>query len=311
MLGKSKQLGEKATARKGMYTGKNARFVRIWYEVSANSISFSQLQRPKWFPYANGGGYRKWYGCVEDVVDWQDNGASLRSFKDQDGSPRAGAFNLDYIFKEGVFWTAISNYNFCARILPKYHLFSSAANAMFGDGLDTNVLLGILNSKVATLCLKAINPTLNYNAGDIEKVALPELADEELEEVRNVIEKVLKIAHTDWDAFETSLDFLNQPLLSPGLKGLLLEASWRNWESQCSDAIRRMQELETENNRLFITAYGLEGEVQPEVPEDQITLARAEPRKDLAAFLSYATGCLMGRYSLDQPGLRNLWTNGS
>jgi hypothetical protein len=92
-------------------------------------------------------------------------------------------------------------------------------------------------------------------------------------------------------------------LLRPGLKGATLEASWRNWEAQSTAAIRRMQELETENNRLFIAAYGLDDELQPEVPEEQITLARAEARRDMAAFLSYAVGCMMGRYGPDHPGL--------
>ena len=254
-----------------MYTGENARFVRMWHEVEARCSSFSQPQRPKWFPYANGGGYRKWFGCVEDVVNWRDNGEELRSFKNKDGSPKAGAFNLDYIFREGVFWTAISNYNFCARILPENHLFSSAANAMFGNSLNANLLLGILNSNVSTLCLKAINPTLNYNAGDIEKVALPNLSEEIQHEVCCVVKEALRIARADWDNFETSWSFLDHPLLRPELKDCTLEKSWRNWETQCTAAIRRMQELETENNRLFIAAYSLDGELQSEVPEEQIT----------------------------------------
>jgi hypothetical protein len=111
------------------------------------------------------------------------------------------------------------------------------------------------------------------------------------------------LAKIDWDNFETSWDFRDQPLLRPGLKGATLEASWRNWEAQSTAAIRRMQELETENNRLFIDAYGLQDELKPEVPEDQITLARADARKDMAAFVSYAVGCMFGRYSLDAPGL--------
>ena len=120
---------------------------------------------------------------------------------------------------------------------------------------------------------------------------------------REITEAMIDISKVDWDGFETSWDFTFLPMLRPVLKGATLEASWRNWEAQSTAAIRRMQELETENNRFFIDAYGLEGELQPEVPEDQITLARADQRKDIAAFLSYATGCMMGRSSLDQPGL--------
>ena len=162
-------------------------------------------------------------------------------------------------------------------------------------------LLGLLNSTVSHLSLKAINPSLAFQSGDIGRIpvqAFPDVAELDL-----VVDACIKIARADWDNFETSWDFRDQPLLRPGLKGATLEASWRNWEAQSTAAIRRMQELETENNRLFIAAYSLDGELQPEVPEEQITLARADVRKDVAAFVSYAIGCMMGRYSLDQPGL--------
>ena len=159
-------------------------------------------------------------------------------------------------------------------------------------------LLGLLNSKVAHLVFQGLNPTLSTQVGDIERLPVIESAKAS----GNVL-NLTNLARADWDNFETSWDFRDQPLLRPGLKGLALEASWRNWEAQSTASIRRMQELETENNRLFIAAYGLDGELQPEVPEDQITLARAEARRDMAAFLSYAVGCMMGRYSLDHPGL--------
>ena len=166
------------------------------------------------------------------------------------------------------------------------------------------MLLGFLGSNVAFLLLKILNPTLNFQAGNIGDLPVLQSAiTRQAAEISNAVDVLVAIARADWDNFETSWDFRYQPLLRPGLKGLALEASWRNWEVQSTAAIRRIQELETENNRLFIAAYGLEGELQPEVPEDQITLARADQRKDIAAFLSYATGCMMGRYSLDQPGL--------
>jgi hypothetical protein len=117
------------------------------------------------------------------------------------------------------------------------------------------------------------------------------------------VEELVTISRLDWDNFETSWDFRDHPLLRQGLKCATLQASWRSWEVHSTTAIRRMQELETENNRLFIAAYGLEGELQPEVPEVQISLARADVKKDIAAFLSYAVGCMMGRYSPDHPGL--------
>ncbi|MCX7392512.1 MAG: hypothetical protein NTW75_00120, partial [Planctomycetales bacterium] len=157
---------------------------------------------------------------------------------------------------------------------------------------------GLLNSRLTPLFLGSLSETLNFEQGNIARIPYKPVPLA-VEDVRKCVE----IARADWDNFETSWDFRDQPLLRPGLKGATLEASWRNWEEQSTAAIRRMQELETENNRLFIAAYGLDGELQPEVPEAQITLARAEARRDMAAFLSYAVGCMMGRYSPDHPGL--------
>jgi hypothetical protein len=162
-------------------------------------------------------------------------------------------------------------------------------------------LLGMFNSRPVAEFLPVLNPTLHVQLNDVRSLPTPETVDKNL--VGKIVDECCALARTDWDNFETSWDFRDQPLLRPGLKGATLEASWRNWEAQSTAAIRRMQELETENNRLFIAAYGLDGELQPEVPEEQITLARAEARRDMAAFLSYAVGCMMGRYGPDHPGL--------
>jgi len=187
--------------------------------------------------------------------------------------------------------------------MPKGCLFSSAANSMFPKSEDTLwELLAFLNSDVAEYISKCLNPTLNANPGDVSRLPMSrECLGSRV--ARQTAKDAIALARDDWDNFETSWDFRDQPLLRPGLKGATLEASWQNWEAQSTAAIRRMQELETENNRLFIAAYGLDGELQPEVPEAQITLARAEARRDMAAFLSYAVGCMMGRYSPDHPGL--------
>jgi len=159
-------------------------------------------------------------------------------------------------------------------------------------------MLGYLNSVVATRLLAAINPSVNANVGDIQRLPFLGLAA-----ASGVAHDAVSIARVDWDNFETSWNFCDLPVLRPCLKGPTLEASWQNWEAQCNAAISRMQELETENNRIFINAYRLQDELMPNVPEDQITLARPNPRNDIAAFLSYAVGCMMGRYSLDRPGL--------
>src|SRR5262249_15933340 len=147
-----------------------------------------------------------------------------------------------------------------------------------------------------------LNPTVTFQVGDISRVPFVELVEsQEITSART--NDLIRLGRTDWVNFETSWDFRDLPLLRPELKAETLAASWKNWKAHCEAAVGGMQELETENNRLFIEAYGLQDELSPEVPEDQIPLARADARKDMSAFLSYAVGCMMGRYSLDKPGL--------
>lgn len=174
--------------------------------------------------------------------------------------------------------------------------------------------LGFLHSCVATALLRILCPTVDFNPGSL--VNLPIICTRiDHKDIGRRIGAAIDSARADWDNFETSWDFRDLPLLRPGdwevepgqaggaWKGRTLAESWANYATYCTAAIRRMQELETENNRLWIDAYGLQDELEPNVPEGEITLARADARKDMAAFLSYAVGCMMGRYSLDHPGL--------
>jgi hypothetical protein len=163
-------------------------------------------------------------------------------------------------------------------------------------------LLGLLNSKLTALFLKSLNPTLNFQVGDLKRIPILNL-DSVRERCETIVRSAVQLTEADWDNFETSWDFRQLPLHRAGIRAATLTSTWEAWRDQCNVAIRRMQELETENNRLFIEAYGLAGELTPEVPEEQITLARADARKDIAALLSYAVGCMTGRYSLDRPGL--------
>ena len=300
--------GEFAETRLGMATADNNTFLRRWSEVSTNRISFNSSSRDaaltsarRWFPYAKGGDFRKWYGNNEFVVDWAQDGEGIRTFADETGKVRSHNYNLDYIFRPGITWNALSSSDTSMRLLD-CALFDNAGSSCFPPVASREGSLGFLNSKLLRHFIELISPTFNYQPGDIARVPFHTGAVA-TPEVRGISSECIALTRADWDNFETSWDFRDEPLLRPGLKGATLEASWRNWEAQSTAAIRRMQELETENNRLFIAAYGLEGELQPEVPEDQITLVRAEARRDVAAFLSYAVGCMMGRYGLDHPGL--------
>lgn len=293
-------LGNVSEIRQGFATGDNDKFVRCWHETEYSKIIFTANSAEdvfnstkKWVPYSKGGPARKWYGNGEHIVSFDKPNYNLL-LKSGNCLP-----SRSYYFREGVTWGQTGTGRPSFRFLPAGYVFAHIGSALFSPTVaQARQRLGFMNSTVCEHFLSFMSPTLGLEVGHIKALPVNEVGG-----VLVLTERLVAIARTDWDNFETSWDFREQPLLRPEMKCTTLESSWRNWEAQCSEAIRRMQELETENNRLFITAYGLDGEVQPEVPEDQITLARAEPRKDLAAFLSYATGCMMGRYSLDQPGL--------
>ena len=283
-------------ARKGLTTADNERFVRFWFEISQGV--FTVAGGSKWFPMTKGGTFRKWFGNLEHVVNWKNNGEDLKAFVDENGRPRAVLRNVDYYLKEGISWNDVSMSYFSARFVPSGVVCNAVGPMVYGGNVA--VTLAMLNSLVNRVITSFLCPTVKFEVGAISLIPVSNEMGEQTERLSN---KCVKIARADWDNFETSWDFRDQPLLRPGLKSPSLEATWQNWEAQSTAAILRMQQLETENNRLFIEAYGLEDELQPEVPEDQITLARAEVAKDMRDFISYAVGCMFGRYSLEEPGL--------
>lgn len=297
--------------REGLATADNGSFVRNWPEVGSSKVQFNccdtfQAQRDgfRWFPYVKGGEFRRWFGNHDLVVDWEEDGERVRQNVDlRTGRVRSHNYNGEYAFRKGLTWSGLSSGGFSVRYVDGGCMFDAKGPMGFPkDATDIRHVVGFLNSCVSTTLLEMLAPTMDFKIGQVLKLPLSN-EDSLIRNVAAVAEECIALARADWDNFETSWDFRDQPLLRPGLKGATLKASWRNWEAQSTAAIRRMQELETENNRLFIAAYGLEGELQPEVPEAQITLARAEARRDIAAFLSYAVGCMMGRYSPDHPGL--------
>lgn len=309
------------STRKGMATGLNAVFVRSWHEVSIQRVGFNQSRGDadksclRWFPYANGGEYRKWYGNFDDVVNWENDGYRLHTEKHESGRIRAVNLNLEFIFKPGLSWTSITSGSFSIRMLPKGFLFSSASNAMFCDG-DSSIYAGLLNSKAHVVLGKAINPTLNANPGDIGKIPLPNTSVD----VTKIIKSITDLSRRDWDSYEVSWDFDDLALLHPHYHQSTLKSTYQSLRTHWREMTLEMQRLEEENNRIFIDAYGLQDELTPEVPLNEITLT-CNPHyrygvdktneelevlllaDTMREFISYAVGCMFGRYSLDKPGL--------
>jgi hypothetical protein len=306
---RSVPLEEVAKPRQGLATGENDRFLRRWYEVNLINIGFGIPSRmaamqsdKKWFPYNKGGGYRKWYGDNEYVVNWHQDGQEIRKSFDENGKLRSRPQNTDYYFHPSITWSLIG-LEFGARYCESGFIFDVGGSSAFCSDKDMFfVVIGFMCSKLASECLHASNPTLNFQIGNVAK--LPWLRKEILEiqgAVNNISSECIKLSREDWDQSETSWDFSLHPLLIFHLS--TVESSFLQWSSSCKTRVHRLQELEEKNNRLFIEAYGLQGELSPEVPEDQITLTQPDREENIKQLISYAIGCMVGRYSLDKPGL--------
>jgi type II restriction/modification system DNA methylase subunit YeeA len=299
-----------AETRLGMATADNNKFLRLWYEVNSNKLGLKVSSRSealnstkKWFQYQKGGEFRKWYGNLEYVVNWEADGKEIQSFSDPEtGRIRSHNYNLDFIFKEGVTWNALSSSNISARI-SRYSLFDNAGSSLFANSSEDNfALLSLMNSFVVGDLIKIISPTLNYQPGDIAKLPV---AYSKLQ--RDLIAKnaktAIEISKIDWDMFETSSGFSQCPLAIRKPHETLISESWSNHSKYLSQRTNELRAIESENNQILIDAYGLQSELSSEVPESQITLALAEREKDCQRFISYILGCMLGRYSLDEPGL--------
>jgi len=305
------RLEEKAAVCIGMKTGDNPFFLRLWHEVSRSSVGLDleSLGRAndsqfRWFPYLKGGNYRKWYGNYDHILRWVDSGQEILGHTNSQGisDARIRPLNFEYYFRPGVSWSFIASGSFAVRLHGDGFFFDVAGSSLFpvvGD--DLYYLAGFLNSKVAETCLAAINPTLNIQIENIKDLPITPLGPKDA--VIALVSEMRDVAQADWDDAETSWAFRNHPFMRSGERDDLIATACRRLLSQRSAAIERMQTLETENNRLFLEAYGMRGDIDPAVPADQITLAHADTRRDIVTFLSYGVACIMGRYSLDKPGL--------
>jgi len=307
------KLGAICEISEGLKTGENGRFIRFWQEVSASTTgSFGQDRT--WVPHAKGGDFRRWFGNLSWVVKWDRNGSEMRS------TGRAGFQGQPNYGKEGGVWSKISTSYFSVRYQPIGCIFDSACPGFFPtERLTAFQSVAVLCSKVGQTFIKSLNPTMNFQVGNIAGMPLPDdLAWRE--RIESVADAAIGVTKFDWDAYETSWDFTTLPLLSPDHRSGTLEATYVRLRANWAGMTAEMNRLEEENNRIFIDAYGLQDELTPEVPIEEITLtcnpayrygvkgteeereARllADTMKEL---ISYAIGCMFGRYSLDAPGL--------
>jgi hypothetical protein len=299
----SKLVKDIAEPKQGMATADNNRFVRFWHEVSIGKTGFGVLDRAaakssgkKWFPYNKGGDYRRWYGNSIWVVNWEGDGRELFAFN------RAAIRNPDFYFREGITWTTTGFGQFGVRYTEPGFLFDVKGSSCFCNPDVIPLLLGYFSSVLCPRLLNAFNPTSENQVGNISELpVLKSLLSGDHSDIRDVVQTAVSIAKEDWNSRETSWDFLQPELLTA--KSTTIDRGVTHNQRLFQERFHRLQEAEERNNRKFIEVYGLQDELSPEVTDEQITLYRPDRADDIKRLLSYAIGCIMGRYSLDKPGL--------
>ena len=320
----SESLGDKASPRAGLATGDNNIYQRNWFEVAKSNVAFdcksneeSKSREEKWYPCHSGGEYRKWFGNNTVVVNWQFDGEEIRNFKNDNGKLKSRPQNTNYFFKPGVTWTKLSSNNFAARMRDGGYIFDDTGRSAFPDQEEWIIpLLGFMCSSFANTALKVLNPSMSFTSGDIGNLPI---RGEILSKENPSAVKAVELSRRDWNSYEISWDFKTHPLLKPA-KTKTLKDSYQQIRTEWRQATKEMQELETENNRIFIEAYALQNELTPDISLNEITLT-CNPRyryggektdEELEAllladtmkeFISYGVGCMFGRYSLDKEGL--------
>lgn len=304
---KGTPISKLADAKVGLQTGDNNEFIRLWFEVKASKVFYHShsleeavTSKKKWFPYNKGGEFRKWYGNNDYVVNWENDGYLIRNFKNDKGKLRSRPQNTQFYFKKCISWSKISSGSIAFRYYPEGYIFDVAGCCIFYEDIRLMFYdFGFINSKIAKSILSAISPTLNYEVGHI--ASLPVIGkDEKIDSVGNITEGNVKLNKIDWDSFENSWDFIKHPLIR--FCGTLAEA-YAIWDAECNDRFNQLKANEEKLNRIFIEIYDLQDELTPEVDDKDVTVRKADLQRDIKSLVSYAVGCMFGRYSLDIDGL--------
>lgn len=289
-----KLLSDFAQTKQGFATGDNDRFLRFWHEVSDVNTAFlcKKGANLKWFPCNKGGSYRKWYGNNTYLANWYNDGSEMRGFS---GSVIR---NPQFYFREGITWSSLAN-QLSLRFSPAGFIFESKGSMCFvNERKNLWYILGLLNSKVTAVALSVLSPTLDFHEGPMLKVPVekPLLT----EQVDRFVENSVEISKDDWDSFEISWDFQHHPLIR---SVSTVADAFAQWEDECNERFNQLKANEEELNRIFIDIYGLQDELTPEVEDKDVTVRKADLQREIKSLLSYAVGCMFGRYSLDTEGL--------
>ena len=319
---KNKKVGDFAQPRQGFATGDNNKFLRLWHEVDIERINFNgrhlEVNTGKWFPCNKGGAFRKWFGNNYYVVNWENDGRDMKNFN---GSVIR---NPGYYFRDGITWSTIGSAQLSMRYSPKGFLFESKGSVCFFDNeKDLPYVLGIVNSKVVYNILLVLAPTLDFHEGPIGRIPV-KYDDSKYQEVCQEVNENIELCRWDWNCFETAWEFDEHPLVKLSKRlwdttaveasmhyfygchskvSCPVELCFMLWQGECNERFKKLKENEEELNRIFIDIYGLRDELTPAVEDKDITVRKADLGRDIRSLISYAVGCMFGRYSLAKPGL--------
>ena len=311
-----KLLKDVVTASVGIQTGDNEKFIHLWWEVKKENINYGAMsiedsyQDKKWFPYNKGGEYRKWYGNDATVIDWKNDGEDIIRNSQITGH-HYQQYAEELKFKPLVTWSRISTGAPAFRIKKYGYLSDMAGFSMFSSTIDLKLIVAFCNSVVAKKFLEFLAPTLNYMIGPVTSMPIKSF-DKNKEGILNEVNSAIKISKEDWDSFETSWDFKRHPLISvisqnrtlfDDITDVDLAECYTCWENECNERFNQLKANEEELNRIFIDIYGLQYELTSEVEDKDVTVRKADLQRDIKSLISYAVGCMFGRYSLNKEGL--------
>lgn len=283
---------------KGIGTGDNEKFLRLWYEINTNKSNlYDRTKECKWIKYNKGGLYRKWYGNNEYVINWGNNGSEIRN------KNNSYVRNSQYFFRDGLTWTKVTSNKFSLRRFEEGFLFDDSGCCFYPCNVEWKYIIALLNSHIFNK-VGQIGHTLTYQVGDVAKFPVI-LSEDKSSKINKLATECINISRLDWDSFETSWDFKIHPLLKSPYKGKQhsLSSVFRIWETESEEAFEQVKHNEEELNRIFINIYGLQDELVAEVEDKDITVRKANRERDIKSLISYAVGCILGRYSIKAEGL--------
>ncbi|HZK85033.1 MAG TPA: BREX-1 system adenine-specific DNA-methyltransferase PglX [Desulfosporosinus sp.] len=309
-------VGDFGYARQGLATSDNNRFLRQWYEVEYNRISLITTDCDdtlhngyKWYPYNKGGDFRKWYGNNAFIVNFEKNGEEIKETVLKKypylKTPDFVVKNTSDYFKSGLTWSDVSSSTFSCRYIEKGFIFADAGPMFFCDHKIQKFMLGCFNSIPFKLFLEIFCSGIHYSTGHIPRVPCLMPENQLMDTIEVIVNQNIVISKTDWNSFEISWEFDKHQLLKMKQKsnGFILEQLFNKWQDFTETQFNQLKDNEEELNRIFIEIYGLQDELTPEVEDKDITIRKADQSREIKSFISYAVGCMLGRYSLDEEGL--------